>query len=103
MTECISASSSADGLSGDPRKNEVRKNRQAITGIVSALILTLAGCGTLPVARVDGHLKAEPRDASVPNSPTRGNVPDTVRQVPLPPPPQARIDEVRYSITVKDV
>jgi MSHA biogenesis protein MshL len=26
-----------------------------------------------------------------------------VRQVPLPPPPQARIDEVRYSITVKDV
>ena len=103
MTECLSASSSADGRSGDPRKNEVRKNRQAITGIVSALILTLAGCGTLPVARVDGHLKAEPRDASVPNSPTRGNVPDTVRQVPLPPPPQARIDEVRYSITVKDV
>ena len=103
MTECISASSSADGRSGDPRKNEVRKNRQAITGIVSALILTLAGCGTLPVARVDGHLKAEPRDASVPNSSTRGNVPDTVRQVPLPPPPQARIDEVRYSITVKDV
>ena len=103
MTECLSASSSADGRSGDPRKNEVRKNRQAITGIVSALILTLAGCGTLPVARVDGHLKAEPRDASVPNSSTRGNVPDTVRQVPLPPPPQARIDEVRYSITVKDV
>ena len=103
MTERISPSLSADGLSGDRRKNEVRKNRQAITGIVSALILTLAGCGTLPVARVDGHLKAEPRDATVPNSPTRGNVPDTVRQVPLPPPPQARIDEVRYSITVKDV
>ena len=103
MAECISASSSTDGLSGESRKNEVRKNRQAITGIVSALILTLAGCGTLPVARVDGHLKAEPRDASVPISPARGNVPDTVRQVPLPPPPQARIDEVRYSITVKDV
>ena len=103
MAECISASSSTDGLSGESRKKEVRKNRQATTGIVSALILTLAGCGTLPVARVDGHLKAEPRDASVPNSPTRDNVPDTVRQVPLPPPPQARIDEVRYSITVKDV
>ena len=103
MTECISLSSSADGTSCDRRKNEVRKNRQAITGIVSALILTLAGCGTLPVARVDGHLKAEPRDATAPSSPTRGNVPDTVRQVPLPPPPQARIDEVRYSITVKDV
>ena len=103
MTEYIYLSSSADGTSCDRRKNEVRKNRQAITGIVSALILTLAGCGTLPVARVDGHLKAEPRDATVPNSPTRGNVPDTVRQVPLPPPPQARIDEVRYSITVKDV
>ena len=103
MTECISASSSTEGLSGESRKNEVRKNRQAITGIVSALILTLAGCGTLPVARVDGHLKAEPRDASVPNSPTRGNVPDTVRQVPLPPPPQARIDEVKYSIVVENI
>jgi MSHA biogenesis protein MshL len=103
MTERISLSSSADGTSCDRRENEISKNRQAITGIVGALIFTLAACGTLPVARVDGHLKAEPRDASVPNSPARGNVPDTVRQVPLPPPPQARIDEVRYSITVKDV
>lgn len=82
---------------------KLNKNRLAIFGIVGALMCALAGCGTLPVARVDGHLKSEPRDAATPNAPARGNVPETVRQVPLPPPPQARIDEVRYSITVKDV
>jgi MSHA biogenesis protein MshL len=72
-----------------------------LTGIV--LLCCIAGCGTLPVARVDGHLKTETRDAGKPDAASKGNVPQTVRQVPLPPPPQARIDEVRYSITVKDV
>jgi MSHA biogenesis protein MshL len=67
------------------------------------LACSIAGCGTLPVARVDGHLKTETRDAGKPDAASKGNVPQTVRQVPLPPPPQARIDEVRYSITVKDV
>jgi MSHA biogenesis protein MshL len=64
---------------------------------------SIVGCGTLPVARVDGHLKTDTRDAAKPDAGNKGNVPQTVRQVPLPPPPQARIDEVRYSITVKDV
>jgi MSHA biogenesis protein MshL len=64
---------------------------------------SVVGCGTLPVARVDGHLKTDTRDADKPDAASKGNVPQTVRQVPLPPPPQARIDEVRYSITVKDV
>jgi MSHA biogenesis protein MshL len=72
-----------------------------LAGIV--LVCSIAGCGTLPVARVDGHLKTETRDPAKPDAATKGNVPQTVRQVPLPPPPQARIDEVRYSITVKDV
>jgi MSHA biogenesis protein MshL len=67
------------------------------------LACAIASCGTLPVARVDGHLKTETRDPARPDAATKGNVPQTVRQVPLPPPPQARIDEVRYSITVKDV
>ncbi len=97
MTEPISFGLTAERLH---RFHRYRK----MSGLV--LILTLASCGTLPVARVDGHLKTEPRDATSPNStnvPAKGNVPQTVRQVPLPPPPQARIDEVRYSITVKDV
>ena len=67
------------------------------------LACSVVGCGTLPVARVDGHLKTETRDAGKSDPTNKGSVPQTVRQVPLPPPPQARIDEVRYSITVKDV
>ncbi len=84
-------------------------HRRALSAVCSVMLgCAIAGCGTLPVARVDGHLKTETRgaakpDAATPDAATKGNVPQTVRQVPLPPPPQARIDEVRYSITVKDV
>ncbi len=76
---------------------------------VAILAASLAGCGTLPVARTDGHLQ---NDASTLNSQVdksssaaaqRGSVPEPVRQVPLPPPPKPRIDEVKYSVTVKDV
>lgn len=34
---------------------------------------------------------------------TPGAVPMPVRQVPLPPPPRPRVEEVKYSVTVKDV
>ena len=72
----------------------------------SVLAVAVVGCGTLPVARTDGHLKSEspteigkmPGGASVPST-----VPELVRQVPLPPPPTARIEEVKYSVTVNNV
>lgn len=64
---------------------------------MAALVLT--ACGTLPVAKVDGHLKSP----SAASEAARANVPQPVRQVPLPPPPQARVEEVKYSVTVKDV
>lgn len=80
-----------------------RAMRTLSTVILGCAIGAIAGCGTLPVARVDGHLKTETRDPAKPDAASKSNVPQTVRQVPLPPPPQARIDEVRYSITVKDV
>ncbi len=83
-------------------------------GLGVAVALALASCGTAPVARVDGHLRSDGVDGIIDGSDARksgtsatqrasGNVPQPVSQVPLPPPPQARIDEIRYSVTVKDV
>jgi len=54
--------------------------------------LALAGCGARPVAQPEGHIQPPARaDASIPQP---------VRAVPLPPPPQAREPEVRYSVVV---
>lgn len=70
--------------------------------------ITLVACGTQPVARIDGHLQGDAVPAAnsgkpkAPPSPT-SLVPDPVRQVPLPPPPRPRVDELKYSVTVKDV
>lgn len=71
-------------------------------------VFALAGCGTQPVARTDGHLQADP-SAHLTQSSKNGAaatvnaVPDPVRQVPLPPPPRPRVDEVKYSVTVNNV
>ena len=64
--------------------------------------VSMAGCGTQPVARIDGHLVNEARDPAKTNA-ASATTPQPVRQVPLPPPPQPRIEEIKYSITVKDV
>jgi MSHA biogenesis protein MshL len=68
--------------------------------VVSAALL--AGCGTSPVARVDNHIRKPPPDTEKPASPA-ANIPPTVRQVPIPPPPKAVAEEKRYSVTVIDV
>ena len=57
-----------------------------------ALALALAGCGTRPVARNDGHIQPEARASA--------SIPAPVRAVPLPPPPEVRESEVRYSVVV---
>ena len=72
----------------------------AVTAVIACAVI--AACGTQPVARIDGHLVNEPRDPAKINTST-STTPQPVRQVPLPPPPQPRIEEVKYSITVKDV
>jgi general secretion pathway protein D len=53
----------------------------------------LVGCGARPVARPEGHI-------DLPPAPVAASIPPLVRTVPMPPPPQAREDEVRYSVVV---
>jgi MSHA biogenesis protein MshL len=61
-----------------------------------ALVLAIAGCGTRPVARSDSHIQAEEQ----PTRATATSIPQTVRTVPLPPPPEAREAEIKYSVVV---
>ena len=58
-----------------------------------ALALALAGCGTRPVARNEGHVQPEPPRAIA-------SIPPPLRSIPLPPPPEARESEIRYSVVV---
>ena len=73
-------------------------------------IFGLASCGTQPVARTEGHLQqGSSAKPAAPGSQTGAiatqvnAVPDPVRQVPLPPPPRPRVDELKYSVTVNNV
>src|ERR1700752_4366366 len=60
-----------------------------------ALALAIAACGTRPVPKSDaGHIQPEPPAGS------SASIPRPVRSVPLPPPPEAREAEIRYSVVV---
>lgn len=78
------------------------------TVLAGVCLLALAGCGTQPVARTDSHLRntqpvpSAAAFAATPTAPANTNVPPLVTQLPLPPPPIARVEEVKYSLTVTD-
>ncbi len=62
-----------------------------------AVVLAITGCGTRPLAKSEGHVGVEPVTPSAVSAPA---IPDIVRNVPMPPPPQAREPEIRYSVVV---
>ena len=60
-----------------------------------ALALAIAGCGTRPLAKSEGHIQAEIAPPA-----STASIPSIVRAVPLPPAPQAREAELKYSVVV---
>ncbi|MBK8322628.1 MAG: secretin N-terminal domain-containing protein [Betaproteobacteria bacterium] len=64
--------------------------------LIAAVAVALGGCGTQPIAQPDSHLRQE--SARPPSA--QAAIPPTVRPAPLPPPPEARAAEIKYSIIV---
>jgi general secretion pathway protein D len=61
---------------------------------LTAIAVAFAGCGTQPIAKPDAHIVAEPARPTT-------SIPQTVRAVPLPPPPETRaLRDLRYSVVV---
>lgn len=59
------------------------------------LLGALAGCGVQPIAQPESHLRQDPkRDAAA------AAIPKPVQPAPLPPPPEARAADIKYSIVV---
>ena len=70
-------------------------NRGPSLAAVAAIATIAAGCGTQPIAQPDAHIRQDPaRAAAAPE------IPKPVLPAPLPPPPEARAAEVKYSIVV---
>lgn len=60
-----------------------------------ALAIALAGCGTQPLAQPDSHIKHDTARAA-----SASSIPRPVQPAPLPPPPEARAADIKYSIVV---
>src|SRR6185503_18203941 len=72
----------------------LRRIRSAAS--VAGAVLLATACGTRPVMKSEGHITAEaPRPVAAASS-----IPPPVRAVPLPPPPEAREQEIKYSVVV---
>ena len=65
---------------------------RALAPCLGAALLASA-CGTRPVVKPEGHIQPEPAHAIA-------SIPQPVRAVPLPPAPEAREAEMKYSVVV---
>jgi general secretion pathway protein D len=70
--------------------------------LLTLALAALAGCGTQPVARTEGHIARTELRSSAQAEAGPAGIPPVVRQVPLPPPPKARAEEVKYSIVINN-
>jgi MSHA biogenesis protein MshL len=61
-----------------------------------AMALAVSGCGPRPIVKSDAHIEAPPPAALRADA----RIPAPVRTVPLPPPPEAREAEIKYSVVV---
>lgn len=64
--------------------------------LLASLAIAVAGCGSQPIAQPDNHLRQESGRSPAAQS----AIPPTVRPAPMPPPPEARTAEIKYSIIV---
>jgi general secretion pathway protein D len=62
--------------------------------------MALAACGPRPLAQSDSHIAAPEPAAAAARGSTDPRIPAPVRTVPLPPPPEAREAEIKYSVVV---
>jgi general secretion pathway protein D len=67
--------------------------RATVPGIGLAVAVGLAGCGAKPIAQSEGHIVASPPQSTA-------SIPQPVRAVPMPPAPEARDADLRYSVVV---
>lgn len=74
-----------------------------IRTLAGASLLALSACGPMPVAKTDNHITSDPRPAGSRSPAELASIPSPVKQVALPPPPQARPSEIKYSVVVNDV